>query len=222
MSSSTHPSRDFAARRYGDAIGERAAGGERGHALRILLLEDSEADAELITHELHKSGMTVMVGRVNSAEAFAAALRSFSPDVVISDHSLGQFDSLAALEMVRDECPTVPFIIVAGVLTGAQSVAAVRAGAEDIVLKMYMSRLGASVREAIAVRRPLQKLTSRQVQVLKLVAEGHRTRDIAIRLGLSIKTIESHRSEIMKRLQVHDVVSLARYAIRLGLIPSHL
>jgi DNA-binding NarL/FixJ family response regulator len=56
--------------------------------------------------------------------------------------------------------------------------------------------------------------------VLKLVAEGHRTRDVAKRLGLSIKTVESHRSEIMKRLHIHDVVSLVRYAIRVGLIPS--
>ena len=52
-----------------------------------------------------------------------------------------------------------------------------------------------------------------------MVAEGHRTRDIANRLRLSVKTVESHRGEIMKRLRVHDVVSLARYAIRVGLIP---
>jgi DNA-binding NarL/FixJ family response regulator len=190
--------------------------------LRVLLLEDSEADGELVTHELAQSGMTVLTGRVDSAEAFADAIRTFSPDVVISDHSLGQFDSLAALELVRAECPTVPFIIVAGELTGAQSVAAVRAGAEDLVLKPNLSRLPAAVSAALAVRQPLKKLTPRQVQVLTLVAEGHRTRDIATRLGLSVKTIESHRGEIMKRLRVHDVVSLARYAIRVGLIPSRL
>jgi DNA-binding NarL/FixJ family response regulator len=68
----------------------------------------------------------------------------------------------------------------------------------------------------------LRQLTPRQVEVLRLVAEGSRTRDIATRLGLSIKTVESHRGEIMKRLNVHDVVSLTRYAIRVGLIPSRL
>jgi DNA-binding NarL/FixJ family response regulator len=66
----------------------------------------------------------------------------------------------------------------------------------------------------------LHALTDRQVQVLKLVAEGQRTREVAKRLGLSIKTIESHRSEIMKRLRIHDVVSLVRFAIRVGLIPA--
>lgn len=190
--------------------------------LRVLLLEDSEADAELITHELMESGMTIMTGRADSAEAFAEALTSFEPDVVISDHSLGQFDSLAALKMVRAGRPTVPFIIVAGALTGGQSVAAVRAGADDLVLKSYLSRLPAAVAEALAIRRPLLKLTARQIEVLMMVAEGHRTREIATRLGLSVKTIESHRGEIMKRLDVHDVVSLARYAIRVGLIPSRL
>ena len=200
----------------------RGAATSDGHQLRVFLLEDSDADAKLITHELLQSGMTIMVGRVDSAEAFSAALRDFLPDVVLSDHSLGQFDSLAALELVRAECPTVPFIIVAGAITGAQSVAAVRAGAEDLVLKSNLHRLAAAIRDALAVRSPLQKLTARQVEVLKMVAEGYRTRDVATRLGLSIKTIESHRSEIMKRLQVHDVVSLARYAIRLGLIPSRL
>ncbi|HZD85943.1 MAG TPA: LuxR C-terminal-related transcriptional regulator, partial [Gemmatimonadaceae bacterium] len=72
----------------------------------------------------------------------------------------------------------------------------------------------------IAVRRLLRALTDRQIQVLKLVAEGHRTREVAKRLGLSIKTVESHRGEVMKRLRIHDVVSLVRYAIRVGLIPE--
>ena len=201
----------------------RSATGSNGRPLRVLLLEDSEADAELITHELQQSGMTILVGRVDSAEAFSAALRDFSPDVVL----VGPFARPVRLTRragadAGSVRPTVPFIIVAGAITGAQSVAAVRAGAEDLVLKSYLNRLPASVSEALAVRRPLQKLTSRQVQVLKMVAEGHRTRDVATRLGLSIKTIESHRGEIMKRLHVHDVVSLARYAIRLGLIPSRL
>jgi DNA-binding CsgD family transcriptional regulator len=55
--------------------------------------------------------------------------------------------------------------------------------------------------------------------VLKLVTGGHRTREVAKRLGLSIKTVESHRGEIMKRLRIHDVASLVRYAIRVGVIP---
>jgi len=188
--------------------------------LRILLLEDNAADAALISHELQQSGMRILVTQVDSAESFTAALKSFAPDVVLSDHSLAEFDSRAALEVLRDVRPTVPFIIITGALVGGQAGAAIRAGAEDVILKTSTRGLEASISTAIAVRRLLRALTDRQIQVLKLVAEGHRTREVAKRLGLSIKTVESHRGEVMKRLRIHDVVSLVRYAIRVGLIPE--
>jgi len=188
--------------------------------IRILMLEDSAAEAELIRHELDRSGLQSLIERVDSQESFAAAIRNFAPDVVLSDHSLGQFNSFAAQSIVRELRPTAPFIIVTGAITGAQSVAAIRAGAEDLVLKASVSRLAASITEALAVRRPLHKLTERQVQVLTMVAEGHRTRDIARQLSLSVKTVESHRGEIMKRLKMHDVVSLVRYAMRVGLVSA--
>ena len=190
--------------------------------LRVLLLEDNEADAALISHELQRSGMRILLAQVDSPEAFSATLKTFAPDVVLSDHSLAQFDSRAALEVLREVRPTAPFIIVTGNLLGSQAGTAIRAGAEDVILKTYTRGLEASISNALAARRPLHALTDRQIQVLKLVAEGHRTREIAKRLDLSIKTIESHRSEIMKRLHIHDVVSLVRYAIRVGLIPATL
>jgi len=188
--------------------------------MRVLLLQKSEHDAELITNQLASSGMTITAERVNSLEAFSSALQSFAPDVVISDHSLKHFDSCAALEILRSVRPTVPFIIVSGALTGAQSVAAVRAGAEDIIHKTYLDRLPSAMKDGLVVRRPLKKLTERQVEVLRLVTEGYRTRAIAERLGLSVKTVESHRGEIMKRLHVHDVASLVRYAVRVGLVSA--
>ncbi|MEA2764932.1 MAG: hypothetical protein QOK07_1336 [Gemmatimonadaceae bacterium] len=190
--------------------------------LRVLLLEDNQADAALITHELQRSGMRILLAQVDSAEGFTAALKSFAPDVVLSDHSLAQFDSRAALEVLREVRPTAPFIIVTGNLIPAQAGTAIRAGAEDVVLKSNMRGLEASITNALSARRRLHALTDRQIQVLKLVAAGHRTREIARRLGLSIKTIESHRSEIMKRLRIHDVVTLVRYAVRVGLIPAAL
>jgi DNA-binding NarL/FixJ family response regulator len=188
--------------------------------LRVLLLEDDQADAALISHELQRTGMRILLAQVDSADAFTAALKSFAPDVVLSDHSLAQFDSSAALEVLREVRPTAPFIIVTGNLIGSQAGAAIRAGAEDVILKTNMRGLEASINNALSARRRLHALTDRQIQVLKLVAEGHRTREIAKRLGLSIKTIESHRSEIMKRIRIHDVVSLVRFAIRVGLIPA--
>jgi len=188
--------------------------------IRILMLEDSAAAADVVRHELQQAGLQPVIERVDSEAAFSAAVRDFSPDVVLSDHSLGKFDSTAAQDIVRELRPTAPFIIVTGAITGAQSVAAVRAGAEDLVVKANVGRLAASISEALAVRRPLHKLTDRQVQVLRLVAEGHRTREIASLLGLSVKTVESHRGEIMKRLKMHDVVSLVRYAMRVGLVTA--
>ena len=170
--------------------------------------------------KLRRDELQPLIERVDSEAAFSAAVRNFSPDVVLSDHSLGQFDSCAAQDIVRELRPTAPFIIVTGAITGAQSVAAIRAGAEDLVVKAYVGRLAASITEALAVRRPLHRLTDRQVQVLRLVAEGHRTREIAKQLGLSVKTVESHRGEIMKRLKMHDVVSLVRYAMRVGLVTA--
>jgi DNA-binding NarL/FixJ family response regulator len=188
--------------------------------LRVLLLEDDQADAALISHELQRTGMRILLAQVDSADAFTAALKSFAPDVVLSDHSLAQFDSSAALEVLREVRPTAPFIIVTGNLIGSQAGAAIRAGAEDVILKTNMRGLEASISNALSARRRLHALTDRQIQVLKLVAEGRRTREIAKQLGLSIKTIESHRSEIMKRIRIHDVVSLVRFAIRVGLIPA--
>lgn len=188
--------------------------------LRVLLLEDDQADAALISHELQRTGMKMLLAQVDSADGFTAALKNFAPDVVLSDHSLGQFDSRAALEVLREVRPTAPFIIVTGNLVGSQAGAAIRAGAEDVILKTNMRGLEASISNALSARRRLHALTDRQIQVLRLVAEGHRTREIAKQLGLSIKTIESHRSEIMKRIRIHDVVSLVRFAIRVGLIPA--
>jgi DNA-binding NarL/FixJ family response regulator len=64
----------------------------------------------------------------------------------------------------------------------------------------------------------LQSLTPRQREILQLIAEGGSTKEIAFRLGLSVKTVETHRAEIMRRLDIRDVASLVRYAIRKGLL----
>lgn len=186
--------------------------------IRVLILEDNEADAELIRHELLRAGLSTITDRVDSEDTFAAALREFEPDVVLSDHSLAQFDAQSALALMRKVRPTTPLIIVTGHPNSDETVACLRAGAEDLLTKGNLGRLAAAITDALALRRPLEALTPRQVEVLRLVAEGHRTRDIATRLKLSVKTVESHRGEVMKRLEIHDVVNLVRYALRVGLV----
>lgn len=188
--------------------------------LRVLMLDSSEADAELIKHELSRAGLQPILERVECGEAFLTAIREFEPDIVLSDHSLAQFDVRAALSTLRKLRPATPLIIVSSTLNGETTVACLRAGAEDVVLKTNIGRLATSISNAVSVRRPLHKLTPRQIEVLRMVADGHRTREIANRLKLSVKTVESHRGEVMKRLDMHDVVSLVRYAVRVGLVSS--
>jgi len=67
---------------------------------------------------------------------------------------------------------------------------------------------------------PLRALTGRQREILQLIAEGHSTRAIAERLGLSAKTVETHRSRIVERLGIRDVPGLVRFAIRVGLVSA--
>ncbi len=188
--------------------------------LRILLLEDSVADAELVQQELARADIAAAIQRVESEQAFARALQEFAPHVILSDHSLTQFDARAALELVRSIRPTTPLIVVTGALDEAALVACLKAGAEDCVLKWKLSRLGPAIEAALAVRRPLGKLSPRQIEVLRLLAEGHATREIARRLNLSVKTVETHRAEIMRRLGIRDLAGLVRYALRVGVVPT--
>lgn len=189
-----------------------------GKTLRVLFLEDDPADAELATETLIRSGMSVLAERVDSREAFTRALREFAPDIVLSDHALGQFDARAALEVIQSIRPAAALIVLAGALDEQTAAAFVRAGAEDFVLKSNLGRLGPAIESALSVRRRLEKLTPRQMEVLRLMAEGLTTPEIARRLNLSSKTVETHRGEIMKRVGIHDIVGLVRYAVRVGLV----
>lgn len=185
---------------------------------QVLVLNDNNSDAALIEQELTQAGMKVDKRAVQSADALRAALDEVQPDVVLSDYSASSFSACDALDVLRYDSPATPLILVTETINGLSAVACLRNGAEDLVIKKNIHRLPAAISAAIEKREPLSKLTSRQVEVLRLVAEGHRTREIADKLSLSIKTVESHRGELMKRLGMHDVVSLVRYALRSGLV----
>lgn len=145
--------------------------------VRVLMLDDSEADAELIRQELNRAGLATVSERVNCEHSFAAALENFAPDVVLSDHSLALFDAQSALALLLRVRPTTPLIIVTGSFNGDKAIAWLRAGVEDLIIKSNLSRLAASITDAVHLRRPLEKLTARQIEVLRMVAEGRRTRD---------------------------------------------
>ena len=172
----------------------------------------------LVQSELERRGTTVIIERIDSPDAFSASVRAFAPDVVLSDHSKDGFDARAALHHLRQHYPMAPLILLARSFDDHFPADSIREGAEDIVLLSNLGRLGDAIESALVVRRRLRKLTPRQLEVLRLVAAGHTTREIARRLKLSAKTVESHRGEIMKRLGMHDVVGLVRYAVRVGLV----
>jgi DNA-binding NarL/FixJ family response regulator len=186
-----------------------------------LHLENHAGDADLVTRALERAGLDVVVERVGSEAAFRRALQEFVPDVVLADNDIAGFSATAALELLRAAPSTAPLIVVAGALHAVTAVASLKAGAEDLLLKSDLSRLGAAIAAALAVRRPLERLSRRQLEVLRLMAEGAGTRAIARRLTLSPKTVEAHRSEVMRRLGIHDVAGLARYAVRVGLVALH-
>jgi len=117
--------------------------------LRILILEDRPADAELVTRELRKEGIQFAAQRVMTEPDFLAQLREFAPDLILADYSLPSYDGLSALAAAQRERPEVPFIFVSGELGEETAIDALRLGATDYVLKQRLSRLGGVVRRAI-------------------------------------------------------------------------
>jgi DNA-binding NarL/FixJ family response regulator len=86
------------------------------------------------------------------------------------------------------------------------------------VIEDYLRRLGSPADVGVLPPNPPEKLTPRQREVLQLIAEGRTTQEIAKRLHLGVKTVETHRAQLMERLDIHDVAGLVRYAIRTGMV----
>lgn len=86
------------------------------------------------------------------------------------------------------------------------------------VIAGYMRRVGGDDLDQDSPRTLLERLTPRQREILQLIAEGHTTQEIAHKLSISVKTAETHRTQLMDRLDIHDIAGLVRYAIRVGLI----
>lgn len=128
--------------------------------VRILLLEDSDLDAELIEGELIRGGLEYVLRRERDRGGFEAALREFSPRVILSDYRLPDYDGAQALERSRQLCPEAPVILISGAVGEEKTVELLKGGATDFVLKDRLGRLGAAVRRAlreVAEREALQR-----------------------------------------------------------------
>src|SRR6266550_5391648 len=111
--------------------------------LRVLLLEDRPSDAELILHELRRSGYDPVAERVETRQEFLASLRP-DLDIILADYNLPQFDALSALKLVRESGLDVPFIIVSGSIGEELAVSGIKLGAADYLIKDRLARLGQS------------------------------------------------------------------------------
>ena len=118
--------------------------------VRVLYLEDSEADAALVEALLVEGGIAYTLTRVETPEAFAAALEAGGFHLILSDNALPSYDGLSALAHARERCPEVPFIFVSGTLGEETAIESLKAGATDYVLKERLSRLVPAVRRALA------------------------------------------------------------------------
>jgi len=185
---------------------------------RILLLESDQGDADMVARALHSNAHDADILRVGTESAFAEALDRFEPDVVVSGCVAG-LNPREALRMSRQRHPEVPFVVIAGDIDRAV-VDILRAGAADFVSKRELERLSSAVDTAVAQRAPLRRLSRRQREVFRLLASGITMRDIASRLGLSRKTVETHRAQVMARLGARHVPELVRLAIRLGIVSA--
>lgn len=130
---------------------------ENEPALRILMLEDSRDDAVLIQRALHKDNLPFIAELVDTESEFRTAIRTFRPDVVLSDHGLPGFNSREALKICLKERALTPFILVTGTVSDDYAVACLRDGADDYILKSNLTRLPAAIRSAVK-KRKLEKL----------------------------------------------------------------
>ena len=137
--------------------------------LRILLLEDSPADTELIEAELKKNDLKYSLRRVMTKNAFTNEIRSFDPDIILSDYKLPSFDGYSALLLAKKEVPHIPFVLVTGAVGDETAVECIKAGAEDYVLKDHLHRLVPAMKSALGKYKTQQSLEASQSQVSNIL-----------------------------------------------------
>jgi PAS domain S-box-containing protein len=117
---------------------------------RLLLVEDSEADAELLTIHLAKSRVPLRIERVSSEQDLRARIAQGAPDLILSDFKIGPMDALRVLELVRQSIPDCPVIVVTGTLSDELAAECIKQGAIDYLLKDKLERLASAVERALS------------------------------------------------------------------------
>jgi DNA-binding NarL/FixJ family response regulator len=211
-------------------------------AIRVLLADDHTLVRAGLRSLLQGLSGVEVVGEAGDGHEAVRLAETLHPEVVLLDIGMPGLNGLEAARRLGTASPSTRVLILsmhnaeeyvlralrsgcAGYLLKGSAVSeleiAVRAVARgDIYLSPAVSK---QVVDDYVVRtrggaEPLDALTSRQREILQLVAEGHTSKTIAHRLGLSFKTVEAHRAQIMERLDIHDLAGLVRFAVRVGLV----
>jgi DNA-binding NarL/FixJ family response regulator len=186
--------------------------------IRVLIVEHIDEDAELAEYALMRAHGSCLFERAASRDAMVDAMRNFAPDVVVTAHELPDLDAMDALRIVNQTRPGTP-VMVAADSSGLNPREFLRNGATDCFLKGTIRNLGKAIEAALELRAPLRKLSPRQTEILRLLAKGESASDIARRLRISVKTVEAHRAEVMRRLGLRNLAGLVHYAVSVGLVP---
>ncbi|MGA8051348.1 MAG: response regulator transcription factor [Burkholderiales bacterium] len=212
-------------------------------AIRVVLADDHALVRAGIRALLNAMPGVEVVGEAGSGEEALALAARLRPQVVVMDIAMKGMNGLEATARLRELLPSARVIVLSMYSSEEYVLQALRSGAAGYLVKDaataelehalrsvvagetwlgpavsmqmvdgYVQRMGAGeAREA---------LTPRQREVLKMIAEGRATKEIAFALNLSVKTVETHRAQIMDRLGIRDVAGLVRYAIRNGLVSA--
>ncbi len=205
--------------------------------IRIALVDDHILPRAGIRTLLQSmAGMEVVNEASNGQEALAL-IAARPPDVVITDISMPVMDGFDLTIRVREQFPQVQVLILSMHTTEEYIWRAMRCGARGYLLKdAPPSELESAIRKVaqgesymsppvltrylsyLERQSPLDQLTRRQLEILKLIAQSKSNKQIAAVLGIGIKTVEAHRAQLMDRLRIHDVAGLVRIAMRFGLV----
>lgn len=212
--------------------------------LRVVLAEDHTLVRAGLRSLLQQLENVTVVGEANDGREAVALAKTHHPDMILMDISMPGLNGLDATQQIRKELPEVRVLVLSMHSSEEHVMQALRAGASGYLLKesaplelelalrsvgrgeTYLSPpISRQVIEGYMQRvsqnkDPLAALSSRQREILQLIAEGSSSKEIARRLNLSVKTVETHRAQLMDRLQIHDVAGLVRFAIRIGLITA--
>jgi DNA-binding NarL/FixJ family response regulator len=210
--------------------------------IRVLLIEDHTLVRAGIRSLLHSLPNLEVVGEGGTGADALALVPALQPDLVLLDIAMAEMNGLEAAERLHKLYPQLRIVMLSMYANEAYVVQALRAGAGGYLLKdaspteldlairavmrneTYLSPAVSKHVVADYVRRIAgdpgsdEPLTQRQREVLRLIAEGYKAREIAEQLMISVKTVETHRTLLMERLNIHDVAGLVRYAIRVGLV----